>query len=108
MYRQVYSWFRQAIVNGQLRPGQRLPSTRSLATELNISRITVVTAFEQLHAEGYLEGRIGSGTFVTSSIPDDMCDPVGQRRATKTVGHRGKRTISRYGTALMSMAPQHF
>jgi GntR family transcriptional regulator/MocR family aminotransferase len=73
MYRQLYEWFRQAILAGQLRPGQRLPSTRSLAAELKISRIPVTGAYDQLHAEGYLETFVGAGTCVARSIPDDAC-----------------------------------
>ena len=55
MYRQLYEWFLRAILAGQLRPGQRVPSTRNLAAELKISRIPVSIAYEQLRAEGYLE-----------------------------------------------------
>lgn len=69
LYRQVYDWFQQAIVEGHLRPGQRVPSTRLLASELKISRIPVLTAYEQLHAEGYLESFTGAGTCVAASIP---------------------------------------
>lgn len=68
MYAQVYAGYRDAILDGRLPPGQRLPSTRSLAQELAVSRITVVTAFQQLLAEGYLEGRVGAGTFVSSAF----------------------------------------
>jgi GntR family transcriptional regulator/MocR family aminotransferase len=42
MYRQLYDWFRKAIIEGQMRPGRRVPSTRSLAAELKISRIPVL------------------------------------------------------------------
>jgi GntR family transcriptional regulator / MocR family aminotransferase len=72
MYRQLYDWFRTAILEGQLKPGRRVPSTRSLAAELKVSRITVLSAFEQLYAEGYLETSVGSGTYVSRSIPDDL------------------------------------
>ena len=51
---QLYSGLRRAILSGQLRPGTRLPSTRAFATDNNISRNTVVSAFEQLLMEGYL------------------------------------------------------
>jgi GntR family transcriptional regulator / MocR family aminotransferase len=77
MYRQLYEWFRRAIVDGQLRPGQRVPSTRNLAAELSISRIPVSSAYEQLHAEGYLEAFVGAGTCVARSIPDDALKPAG-------------------------------
>jgi GntR family transcriptional regulator/MocR family aminotransferase len=70
IYRQLYDWFRTAILAGQLRPGQRVPSTRQLAAELGVSRIPVLGAYEQLHAEGYLETFIGAGTCVARSIPE--------------------------------------
>ena len=53
-----------------------MPSTRSLATELNVSRIPVSSAFEQLHAEGYFETFVGAGTCVARSIPDETLKPV--------------------------------
>jgi GntR family transcriptional regulator/MocR family aminotransferase len=76
IYRQLYEWFRGAIVSGQLRPGQRVPSTRNLAAELNVSRIPVSSAYEQLRAEGYLETFVGAGTCVVRSIPADALTPV--------------------------------
>src|SRR6202044_357475 len=71
MYRQLYDWFRHAITSNQLRPGQRVPSTRNLAAELKISRIPVLGAYEQLLAEGYLETFTGAGTCVAKSIPEE-------------------------------------
>jgi len=68
MYRQLSEWFRRAIIEGRLRPGQRIPSSRSLAEELKISRIPVLAAYEQLCAEGYLEAFTGAGTCVARSI----------------------------------------
>ena len=64
IYRQLTDWFRRAIVEGQLQPGQRVPSTRALAGELKVSRLPVLSAYEQLHAEGYLETFTGAGTCV--------------------------------------------
>ncbi|HET9789707.1 MAG TPA: GntR family transcriptional regulator, partial [Candidatus Angelobacter sp.] len=75
IYRQLYDWFRLAIHSGQLRPGQRVPSTRSLAAELMVSRIPVSSAYEQLQAEGYLETFVGAGTCVASAIPDETIKP---------------------------------
>ena len=76
MYRQLYDWFRRAILSGQLRPGQRVPSTRNLAVELRVSRISILGAYEQLRAEGYLEGFVGAGTCVARSIPDEALRPA--------------------------------
>lgn len=72
MYRRLYDWFRSAILTGELRPGQKIPSTRYLATELKVSRITILGAFQQLSAEGYIESSSGSGTYVAKSIPDQV------------------------------------
>jgi GntR family transcriptional regulator/MocR family aminotransferase len=69
LYRQVYAGYRAAILERRLRPGERLPSTRSLARELGISRLPVLEAFDQLLAEGYCESRVGAGTFVARSLP---------------------------------------
>ena len=72
LYRQLYNALREAILSGQLKPGSRLPSTRLFAADLAVSRNTVVNAFEQLIAEGYLEGQVGAGTHVTTDLPDDI------------------------------------
>jgi GntR family transcriptional regulator / MocR family aminotransferase len=61
VYRQLYNEVRAAILKGQLVPGARLPSTRELAVELELSRTTVLNAFDQLMAEGYVEGHVGAG-----------------------------------------------
>src|ERR1700723_672635 len=76
MYQQLYEWFRRAILEGQLRPGQRVPSTRNLAAELKVSRIPISSAYEQLQAEGYFETFVGAGTCVARSIPDDALKPA--------------------------------
>jgi GntR family transcriptional regulator / MocR family aminotransferase len=70
LYRQVYEGYRKAIVDGCLRTGQRVPSTRVLALELGISRMPVLNAYAQLSAEGYFESRVGSGTVVSRSLPE--------------------------------------
>jgi GntR family transcriptional regulator/MocR family aminotransferase len=72
LHRQIYQRLRQAILDGLLRPGQRVPSTRALAVELEVSRLPVLTAYDQLLHEGYLQGRVGSGTFVSTELPDDL------------------------------------
>jgi GntR family transcriptional regulator/MocR family aminotransferase len=66
---QLCAALRCEIVNGRLRAGQRLPSSRILAKYLSASRNTVLEAFERLAAEGYLVGRIGSGTRVARPQP---------------------------------------
>src|SRR4051794_12517413 len=70
LYKQLYGRLRRAILTGQLRRGERLPSTRTLASELGISRFTVVAAYDLLLLEGYLESRVGHGTVVSGQIPE--------------------------------------
>jgi GntR family transcriptional regulator / MocR family aminotransferase len=72
LHRQLYLAIKTAVLNGRLRPGARLPATRMIAEDLRLSRTTVLNAFDQLSAEGYLEGKIGSGTRVASAVPGDL------------------------------------
>ncbi len=72
LYRQLYDALREAILEGRLPPGARLPSSRLLATELSVGRNTVLAAFDQLTAEGYVEGRVGAGTIVAATLPDSL------------------------------------
>ena len=68
LYRQLYDAVREAVLSGTLTSGTRIPATRTLARHLNVSRNTVLEAFEQLFAEGYLETAQGKGTFVAEGI----------------------------------------
>src|SRR5262245_27110994 len=72
LHKQIYDGFREGILRRRLRPGQQVPSTRSLATELGLSRVPILTAYSQLFAEGYLESRPGAGTFVSTSLPEEL------------------------------------
>jgi GntR family transcriptional regulator/MocR family aminotransferase len=67
--RQVEQGLREAIRSGRLVAGTRLPASRTLAADLGVARRVVVEAFEQLTAEGWLEARVGSGTFVRRVLP---------------------------------------
>jgi GntR family transcriptional regulator / MocR family aminotransferase len=113
MYRQLYDWFRSAIITGQMRPGQRVPSTRSLAVELKLSRIPVLNAYEQLLAEGYFETFVGAGTCVAGSIPDDTLSPAAgkprtglQKIVEKPNPRLSPRRISCRGVALTELPQQ--
>jgi GntR family transcriptional regulator/MocR family aminotransferase len=68
IYQQIYERLREGIVSGELPAATRLPSTRTLATELGVSRRTALVAYEQLLAEGYVVGRVGSGTTVVPGL----------------------------------------
>lgn len=88
LHRQIYEGLRRAILDGLVRPGQRVPSTRVLALELEVSRLPVLTAYEQLLHEGYLEGRVGAGTFVSEALPDDALRsvPLASHAADRSAG----------------------
>jgi GntR family transcriptional regulator/MocR family aminotransferase len=75
---QIIGQLRSKILNGELRAGEPLPSTRQLALELQVSRNILLEAYEQLAAEGYLEGRTGTGTFVAQGA---VLAPVEQQPA---------------------------
>src|SRR6266496_465049 len=94
LHRQLYNAVKLAILQGRLRPGTRLPSTRLIAGDLRISRTTVLNAFDQLSAEGYLQGKVGSGTRVASYVPGDLAKLL-QRSQHHPLASMGK--ISRRG-----------
>lgn len=73
LYRQIYDGLRRDILEGVLEVGQRLTASRVMATELGVSRNTVLEAVEQLVAEGYLASRVGSGTYVARNLPEELC-----------------------------------
>jgi GntR family transcriptional regulator/MocR family aminotransferase len=69
---QLAEQLRAAAGDGRLRSGDRLPSTRALAGELSVSRTVTAAAYEQLHAEGWIAGRHGSGTYITTAPPGSL------------------------------------
>lgn len=85
LYTQVYREIREHILSGALRPGARLPSARTLAADLGVSRNTVEAAFLQLGAEGFISRRVGAGTVVASSMADSAPFTGGSRRARPVV-----------------------
>lgn len=72
--RQLYQALRLRVLDGRLASGTRLPASRELAAALGISRNSVVRAYDQLYAEGFIEGRVGDGTYV-AQLPD-TCLPI--------------------------------
>lgn len=93
LYRRLYLALREAILSGRVR--QRLPSTRRLAQDLGISRNSVAAAFELLQAEGYLAGRIGSGSYVADHLPDQ---PPAPASPAQTAGAAPRRLAARCAT----------
>ena len=72
LHQQIYDGYRAAVLQGELHPGDRIPSSRDLARDLSVSRFPVLNAYAQLLAEGYLETRDGAGTFVSRSLPEQL------------------------------------
>lgn len=72
LHRQLYQGLRDAILSGRLPAGAQIPSTRSLADYLGVSRTTVLGAFDQLVTEGYIVGVVGSGSYVARQLPDHL------------------------------------
>jgi|ERR1035438_5905639 GntR family transcriptional regulator/MocR family aminotransferase len=103
LHRQIYDSYRAAIANGSLRPGQRIPSTRVLASEIGVSRFPVLNAYAQLLAEGYLESRVGAGTVVTSSLPEQLTTSAPAREKDAPAGC-GPRPVARRCSDLRSEA----
>ena len=95
----LYMALRTAILDRVLAQGTKLPPTRALADELDLGRNTVVRAYEQLLVEGYLEGRVGDGTYV-SDIVDAASKPATPKRL---IGTR-REGLSRRGTSIASHA----
>lgn len=96
IYRQIFAGIRERILRGELGVGTRLPSTRTLARELGVSRHTVMQAFEQLQAEGLISSQVGDGAYVLdgaaehgfAAAPDET--PRGQPRQV-ALSNRGAR-----------------
>ncbi len=98
LHQKLYEELRQAILGGRLLPRQKLPSTRSLAQSLGISRSTVTQSYEQLLSEGYLETKLGSGTFVGTQLPDDLLRSPGLELSEKL--NRPALRLSKYALQL--------
>jgi GntR family transcriptional regulator/MocR family aminotransferase len=97
--RQIYLWFRQAILRRLMSNAERLPSTRELAEQLHVSRTVVVLAYEQLLAEGFVVGRAGSGTYVADVLAAGRAGPKASRVKVR---------LSRYGRAVGAAVRANF
>ena len=99
LVQQISESLRKAVLLGRISVGTKLPSSRRLASELKVSRNTVTTAFEQLTAEGYLDSKRGSGSFVAEELPEDLL----QARSAKKPANRespARRVIARRAARL--------
>ena len=95
-HKRVYEAIRRAITEQVLPSGSRLPSTRSLAIDLSVSRNTILAAFDQLLDEGYVAARTGSGTYVVYKQTDDFFKSIDTIKPVEIEGHI---TLSKRGLA---------
>lgn len=103
-YRWLYEAVRSEILGGRLRPGTRLPATRDLARQYGLARGTIVNAFDQLASEGYVEGSVGSGTYVSKVLPDRLLQ-VASTQADKPATHpKRKPVVSDYARRIQLFA----
>jgi GntR family transcriptional regulator/MocR family aminotransferase len=96
-YRWLYTVLRGEILGGRLRRGARLPATRDLARQYGLSRGTVVSAFQQLKSEGYLQGSVGSGTYVSKVLPDELFRAAREGGLNAPARTKQLRRVSEYG-----------
>jgi GntR family transcriptional regulator/MocR family aminotransferase len=106
LHEQVYRGLRAAILKGLLAPGSRVPSTRTLAREIGVSRNTVLRAYEQLLDEGYVNARLGAGTFISEVIHDESprAEPRGGDKGEPAPGVPGIE-LSEAGERIVTHAP---
>ena len=91
---QLAGQVRDLVMARTLRPGQRLPSSRSLAAELAVARAVVEAAFDQLNAEGWVTTRRGAGTFVDDVGLEPDRDRVRARRPSTPPADTGRKLVS--------------
>lgn len=106
LYSQVYCAIRDAIVSGQMPKGSLLPSTRSLVRQFGVSRTTVVSAYEQLIAEGYAVGRPRNGTYVASTPPEEPAARPLLGAIARVESPRAHLRLSEYGQAISLLSLQ--
>lgn len=103
LHRQIYEGLRAGILTGRFAANMRLPSSRVLALELGVARNTVVLAFDQLSAEGYLSTRRGGGTRVRAGIPDNLINVHSDRAGRRD---RERRPARQFAPGSRSPAPR--
>jgi GntR family transcriptional regulator/MocR family aminotransferase len=103
--RWLFDAVRDAILDGRLAPGVRLPATRDLARQFGLSRGTIVGAFEQLRSEGYLTAAVGAGTFVSQVLPDTLLSVSRRPAVARAPQHRRERRLSAFAGRIIPFPP---
>ncbi len=110
-HRRVYETIRRAITEQVLPSGSRLPSTRSLAADLNVSRNTILAAFDQLLDEGYVAAKTGSGTYVcykqTDALFKQVENDTNSAKAIQSISNMSQTALSRRGQSACNAPENH-
>lgn len=105
IFQQIYLALREAVVANTLAPVSKLPSSRDLALRLKVSRTSIVSAYDQLLAEGYAVGREGSGTYVSHDVPSAIVTPT---RVAGANGTASRQVVSVAGARYGRQVPDHW
>lgn len=106
LHRQLYEALRRALLDGKLAAGERLPSSRDLAQDLELSRNTVVAAINQLSVEGYLVSQVGSGTYVNDSVPRAAARPAARAaQQSARLSRRGDKLATTFNASQLEVQP---
>lgn len=101
LYAQIAERVRVAVASGELRPATALPSVRELAAELRVNPATVVQAYRDLEADGFVEIRQGAGTFVRELAPARRARE--RARQARTLVHNLMTQARRLGVSLTEL-----
>lgn len=104
LHQRLFHCLRGAIIEGVIQPKVRLPASRDLAQEIHVSRNTVLTTYEQLQAEGYLEARTGHGTWVSEQLPETFLNTQVDLEFASTDKVPNSYTLSNRGSDLIKHA----
>ncbi len=105
LHQKLYRAMRDQIRSGKWEHGRRLPASRALALELGISRNVVLTAYEELTAEGYVRSSIGSGTYVSAALPDSMLSAGKSASSAGAISENQPPRFSNYGLRVLAKGP---
>ncbi|NVI80710.1 aminotransferase class I/II-fold pyridoxal phosphate-dependent enzyme, partial [Janthinobacterium sp. BJB401] len=94
LFRQLYAAIKAAILDGRMSPGMQLPPTRDFCRLLAVSRQTVLNAYALLTAEGYLDGAVGRGTFVSRDVPLPAPVPATAPGLLRPLSARGQGVVA--------------
>ncbi|MFO1108086.1 MAG: PLP-dependent aminotransferase family protein [Bradyrhizobium sp.] len=106
IYKQISRELKVAIISGRLAGGARLPATRTLASELGVSRNTIMSVFEELAAEGYITSQVGNGTFVSDKLPEEHLLPSEAIRSVWREPSTGPGFLSARGQQMAELSGQ--